>query len=599
MKRVRGIAVSHGIATGKALVISRWESDLPRYRIAAEDVRSELRRFWKARSQAREEIGALREKAARELGDKYAAIFDAHLMILDDRSLGRETMGRIRDGLLNAEWALAKTVKRLLAAFAGMEDPYIRERGGDVSDVHTRLQRILALESNREEGALDLEEDTVIVAPSLLPSDALWLHQPHIVAFVTEQGSRTSHTAILANALEIAAVLGAEGVTEVVQQGDEVIVDGFHGTVIVAPTAEEKASRLKERERLLQLEAAFEQDRGPVRTTDGVELVLRGNVEFPEEMKTLRRVGATGVGLYRSEFLFLTTAPRLPDEEQHFEAYCRIAREAEGAPVVIRTLDLGGEKYFHDVLESGEANPVMGLRAVRFCLKRPDIFRTQLRGLLLAAAEHPNIRVMVPMISGLEEWRAVRMMVSRTREELESEGRTIPPVPLGPMIEIPSAALMADALARESDFFSIGTNDLQQYTLAVDRGNRSVAYLNDPCHPAVLRLLRETILAARRRKIPISLCGEMASDPLGALTLLGMGLREFSCNPAMVSEIRSILRRCSERAARRVVSEAMELATGQEIRARLEEAFSGLLEAVLGPSLTEDTWGEDRNPGVR
>ena len=265
-----------------------------------------------------------------------------------------------------------------------------------------------------------------------------------------------------------------------------------------------------------------------------------------------------------------------------------MARELEGQPVVIRTLDLGGEKYFNDVLESGEPNPVMGLRAIRFCLKRPDIFRTQLRGLLLAAAEYPNIRIMIPMISGLEEWREVRAMVAGVREELEAEGHRIPPVPLGPMIEIPAAALVVDALARESDFLSIGTNDLQQYTLAVDRGNRSVAYLNDPWHPALLRLLREIILAARRREIPVALCGEMASEPLGALTLLGLGLREFSCNPVMVSEVRSILRRCSEKAARRVVSEAMELPTGKEIREHLEAAFGGLVEAVLGPSLTED-----------
>ncbi len=584
----KGVGVSHGIRAGRALVIGRWEGEVPHYRVPEAEIRAEIRRFWRARVQAREEITALRNRTAETLGDKYAAIFDAHLLILDDRKLGRETMARIKTEALNAEWALAKTVQRILKAFEKVEDPYLRERGGDISDVHQRLQRVLAAEGNRHEKELELTEDTVVVAHALLPSDAVWLHQPRIVGFVTEEGGRTSHTAILANALEIPAVLGVDGITEQVEAGDEVVVDGFHGKVVLRPTRELKRIFLDEGEALRRIEESFEAEGGPVLTTDGVALTVQGNVEFPEEMKTLGRVGAQGVGLYRSEFLFLSTSPKLPTEEDHYAAYRRIAEASGDDPVVIRTLDLGGEKYFHTVLTKGEANPVLGLRAVRFCLTRPDIFRTQLRGLLRAAAEMKNIWIMVPMISGVAEWRRVLAFFDEVKDELKDEGLPVPDVPLGPMIEVPSAALVVDQLAREAEFLSIGTNDLAQYTLAVDRGNKAVSYLNDPWHPAVLRLIRETVVAGRREGIPVSLCGEMASDPFGALSLLGMGLRRFSCNPVNVSEVRRLLRNVSEEECRQVMQDAFSLATGPEIRAAVEAAFGERVREALGPGFADE-----------
>ena len=580
-----GIAVSHGIAAGSALVISSFELDVPHYRIRADEVRSELRRFWNARSQARDEIRELRDRTAQSIGKKYAAIFDAHRMILDDRQLGRETMKRIRDEQMNCEWALAKTVQRFLAAFEKVDDPYLREKGGDISDVHQRLQRLLAQHSNHQAHDLNLSEDTVVVAHSLLPSDAVWLHQDRIVAFVTEEGSKTSHTAILANALEIPAVLGVDGISSEVEFGEEVIVDGFHGRVAVSPTDEVRESMLREQAELQRIELAFEEERGPVVTRDGAELRIAGNIEFPEEMRTISRVGAHGVGLYRSEFLFLGTAPNLPTEEDHYKAYRRIVEDADGENVVIRTLDLGGEKYFHKVLAHGEANPVLGMRAVRFCLSRPDIFRTQLRGLLRVAAEFGNVWILVPMISGLGEWRRVVEFMRSVSAEIREEGLVFDDVPLGPMIEVPSAALIADDLARECDFIAIGTNDLLQYTLAVDRGNRAVSYLSDPWHPAVLRLVREVVLAGKRHGKPVSLCGEMASDPLGALTLLGLGLERFSCNPTMISEIRSLLRAATESETRDIVLEAVALGDGQATRAHIAEKLGGLVREVLGEDL--------------
>ncbi len=587
-----GVAVSHGIAVGAALVIGRFELEVPHYRVEEEELRAEWRRFHRARRQAREEIQALRDDTAGKLGKKYAAIFDAHRMILDDRKLSRETMEGIRDQRMNCEWALAKTVHRLLSVFEKVDDPYLRERGGDIADVHQRLQRILASQSNHQAKPLNLTEDTVVVAHALLPSDAIWLHQERIVGFVTEEGGKTSHTAILANALEIPAVLGVEGIADEVRHGEEVIVDGFHGKVAISPSIEMKQEFLGAREEFERIGRGLDDAHGPVETVDGVELTIAANIEFPEEMKTVKRVGGYGVGLYRSEFLFLATAPKLPSEDDHYQAYKRIAAAAEGRRVIIRTLDLGGEKYFHKVLAKGEANPVMGLRAVRFCLSRPDIFRAQLRGLLRVASEFGNVWILVPMISGVAEWRRVRAFCDEITSELAAEGVQLSAVPLGPMIEVPSAALCAGDLAKESDFLAIGTNDLLQYTLAVDRGNRAVAYLSNPWHPAMLRLLRETIVAGRRADIPVSLCGEMASDPLGALTLLGLGLLSFSCNPVMISEVRSVLREASEANAREVMLAAMDLDDGEQIRRFVEEAFSPLIRRVIGDELAGRTRSE-------
>lgn len=584
MPALAGIAVSPGVAIGRALVIGRWEASVPRYQIDPEKVRYELRRFWVARRRARAEIEMLRDQTTESLGPKYAAIFDAHLMILEDRKLGRDVFSKIRAQLMNAEWALASSIGNLLETMRAVDDPVLRERGSDVQDVYERLLRVLAGETNRHDGQLELHDDTIVVAHNLSPSDAVWLHQERIVGFVTETGGATSHTAILANALEIPAVLGVDHAVEAIKSGDEVVVDGIHGHVIVAPAPGIVAAYRLEQEAFRQWGQAGAAAAGPVTALDGTALAVLANIEFPEEMTSVERVGAAGIGLYRSEFLFLTVAPHLPSEEDHEAAYRKIACAAAPDPVTIRTLDLGGEKYFHKVLEAGEANPVLGLRAVRFCLSRPDIFRTQLRGLLRVASETGNVRILVPMISGVEEWRAVVRFVAQVRDELVAEGVAVPRVPLGPMIEIPAAALVADYLARESDFFSIGTNDLVQYTLAVDRGNRRVAYLSDPWHPAVLRLLERTIDAGRDAGIPVSLCGEMASDPLGAITLLGLGLREFSCNPLALPEVRAVLRRVSAGEAREAVQDALRLPAGSEVKAVLLGRFSSLIARRPEPS---------------
>ncbi|GAB4376603.1 MAG: phosphoenolpyruvate--protein phosphotransferase [Acidobacteriota bacterium] len=593
MRVLEGIGVSFGIAEGRALVIRRGERDVPRYRIGPGEVRREIRRFLGARMRAREEIGALRERARRTAGERYAGIFDAHLAILDDRGLGRRTIALIRERRINAEWALTRAVSELLATFGGLDDPFFRERGGDIEDVHERLQRVLAGDAPTEAHDLALEEDTIVVAPALSPSDALWLHQPRIAGFVTEGGSRTSHTAILANALEIPAVLGVERATELIAGGEHLIVDGHEGRVVVAPPDATRKAYADERRRLEELAPREGGWAVPVRTRDGRRIRVAANVEFPEELETCRRVGADGVGLYRSEFLFLTTAPRLPSEEDHFAVYRRILTSAAGQPVVIRTLDLGGEKYFHEVLHGGEANPVMGLRAVRLCLRRPEIFRTQLRALYRAAVGHPNLRVLVPMISSLEEWRRVRAFVGQVVDELPSGERPDPLPPLGCMIEVPAAALEAPRLAREADFLSLGTNDLVQYTLAVDRANAAVAHLHDPFHPAVLELIERTVVAGREASVPVSLCGEMASDPLGAITLVGLGLTDLSCNPLVIPEIRAVLADVDAGEAARTVARARRAGTGPEIRQEIEQAFLPRVRALVGEVRLEPGDGAD------
>ncbi len=585
MRELEGIGVSFGVAEGEALVIRRGERDVPRYRVPHPAVRAEVKRFLMARRRARDEIGRLRERAQHAVGERYAGIFDAHLAILDDRSLGRKTIALIRERQMNAEWALSSTVSDLLAAFGNLDDPFFRERGGDIEDVHERLQRILAGDAPHEERDLALERDTIIVAPSLSPSDAMWLHQPHIVGFVTEGGSRTSHTAILANALEIPAVLRVDGATEAIADGELLIVDGVAGRVILEPHEEARRTYGEQRARLRRLEPDRDGKRGagPVRTLDGTAVHVAANIEFPEEMDTCQRVGAEGIGLYRSEFLFLATAPRLPTEDDHQRAYTTILDAAGERTVVIRTLDLGGEKYFHEVLRGGEANPVMGLRAVRFCLERPEIFRTQLRGLLRAATGRDNLKILVPMICSLEEWRAVRRFVEEVAEGLRAEGGRIAVPPLGCMIEVPAAALEARALAAEAEFFAIGTNDLVQYTLAVDRANAAVAHLYDPLHPAVLELIDRTCRAGAEAGIPVSLCGEMASEPLGAIALVGLGLTRLSCNPLLIPEIRAVLERLEAARAREVLEHARRSgATGPEIRQALLDAFLPVIRSVPG-----------------
>ncbi len=568
-ERINGLGVSAGVVVGRVVLLPYAEAPIVPAPVPPERVGEEIERFERARDRARRELEELRDRTREALGDSYAGILDAQLLILVDRRLVSETVSRIRVGRVTASWALKEVVGGFMRKFEAIDDRYLRERGGDLEDVHARLQRILRGEQDVR-ADLPSEGPQIVVAHTLGPSDSVLLAQRNIAGFATDVGGRTSHTAILAQALSVPAVVGLSNVTQRVRTGDVVVVDGDDGTVLISPSEADVESAQDRRRALLEREESLSTlgDAG-LCTLDGVEIAVQANVEFSQEVDKALRFGARGIGLYRSEFLFLARSPELPSEAEHFETYAAMADKMAPHPVTIRTLDLGGEKYFHEVLRADESNPVLGLRAVRLCLKRPDVFRPQLRGLLRAATRE-NVRVMIPLVTTLEEIRDVRALLASEAEALRSEG--IPcraDVPVGIMVEVPAAAGAAAVLAREAAFFSIGTNDLIQYALAVDRANESVAYLYQPLHPAVLRMLRFIVESARRGGIPVALCGEMAADAALAGLLIGMGLREFSVQPRAIVPVGRAIRTVDVGRESARIEALLAMGTSAEIEAAL------------------------------
>ena len=556
-RRFTGIGVSSGTAIGRALVIAPDSSPVVPVPVLADQVDEEVARFQSARERARRELRDLKVRMLRVLGEAYAGILEAQLLILDDANLVGETVEKIRAGRVSASWALKEVVHAFMRRFDSIDDGYLRERGGDLADVHRRLQRLL----RGDEGSATTvpEGPLVVIAHSLGPSDTMVLARQGIVGLATDMGGRTSHTAILAQALSLPAVVGLHDLSLNVRPGDLVALDGEAGTVDLAPH-EDEVSRVKARgEAWKAREVDMFADRElPAVTKDGVEITLRANVEFPQEVAAAVRYGARGIGLYRSEFLFLSRAPEFPSEEEHFRTYRDLADKVAPHPAVIRTLDLGGEKYFHEVLDRQETNPVLGLRAVRFCLTRPDIFRPQLRALLRSAA-HADIRIMIPLVTTVAEVRQVKKILTEEAALLKAKGIDCrADVPVGIMVEVPAAAATADLLAKEAAFFSLGTNDLIQYALAVDRGNESVAYLYQPLHPAVLRMLRFVVQAGQAGGLTVSICGEMAADLSLTEMLVGLGLRELSVQPRAIAALRETIRRLDSARAEGVAATALE-----------------------------------------
>jgi phosphotransferase system enzyme I (PtsI) len=565
----KGLGVSPGVAIGRVFLLHRESLPVVPYPIPPERVLDEVELFHKALETAKGELRELKEKVLAELGDHYAGILEAQLLILDDPSLISDSEKRIKVGRVSARWAVKEVVQDYIRRFEAMDDSYLRERGGDLSDVHLRLQRILSGAPHKHDDLPDGPQ--VVVAYSLSPSDAVILARKGVAGLASDVGGRTSHTAILAQALSVPAVAGLRDMSLQVSQGEEIILDGDSGEVQLQPSGAGIDQATKRRHAWLAREKRALDDAtdAPAVTRDGVEIIVRANIEFPNEVDTAIRFGARGIGLYRSEFLFLSRSPKLPTEEEHYQTYVEMADRVHPHPAVIRTLDLGGEKFFHEVLDSRETNPVLGLRAIRFCLKRPDIFRPQLRG-LLRAATRGNIKIMVPLITTVAEIREVRKLLAAEAEQLKAEGLEVGAnVPLGIMIEVPAAAAAADILAREVDFFSIGTNDLIQYSLAVDRGNETVSYLYQPHHPGVLRMLKFTVDSARERGIPVSLCGEMAADIESVSLLVGLGLRELSVPPRAIPAIREVIGSIDTAEATRFGFEQLGLSAEQK------NAFSG------------------------
>lgn len=573
-----GLGVSPGIAIGPPLVVENRSQPVVRMPLSAEQVRTEIARLHEAARRAAESLADLAAQASATVGQEYAAIFEAHRLMAEDPTLLLQVEEIIRRESVNAEWALQEVVQKLLGQFEGLEDIYLRERRTDLLDVATHLQRALQGRATPRLG--HAPEGAILVADDIPPSQAIQLARGSVGGFVSETGGITSHTTIIAKSLGIPAVVGVEHVVQAMERAQLLIVDGFEGHVIVDPEPalvqvySRRAEEYQQRQRELLAVAHL-----PTVTADGHGVTLLANIDLLHEVSAAKSGGAVGVGLFRSEFLFMQASPALPDEEQQTAAYRQLLDAFPGQPVTVRTYDLGGKKLARELLGNPEDNPVLGLRGVRLCLQKPEFFRTQLRALLRAAGHGQGLlRIMVPLIGHVEEVRTVRVLLDRYREELEAEGHRVPgTIKLGVMIEVPAAALISEHLAKVVDFFAIGTNDLTQYTLAVDRANEHVAELYRPFHPAVLRLIDRVITAAHRGNITVSMCGEMAADPLAIPVLVGLGLQEFSVHPAALPVVKRLVRALSFKEARRIAHRALGLATAKEVEEYLLEQLSGLL----------------------
>jgi len=574
MRVLKGIPASGGVAIGKGFFLNRVLPRSVRSTVGREQLDEEVAAFQRAVARSREQILAIRD-GVTDTSSEHHQILSVHLALLEDSMLVEQTVRTIRENQFAADWAFNKVLQDLLETFHRIEDPYLKERGHDLRQIGHRVLENLA--GRPVDSIASIRDPVVIVAHDLSPADTAQILKSPVLGFATDVGSRTSHTAITARSLGIPAVVGVEGGTEEFGAAETVIIDGEEGVVVFDPTVEvvreyqERRKAYAQRTRDLAKFARL-----PTVTRDGKTLLLLANIEFPEEADVALRSGAFGVGLYRTEFLFLNRKD-LPSEEEHFQTYRKVTEKFVRHPVTIRTFDLGGDKFASQLELADEMNPAMGLRAIRFCLKEKEIFKPQLRA-ILRASTYGKVRMMFPMISGVGELREAMAVVEEVRGELRR--RRIPydkEMPIGIMIEIPSAAIVADLLARETDFFSIGTNDLIQYSLAIDRVNEHVSYLYEPLHPAILRLIRRVVEAGHDAGIPVSMCGEMAGEPFYSYALLGFGLDELSMNAAAIPRVKRILRKSVAYEAKEFAGSLLLHATAAEIgralRKKVEDLF--------------------------
>ncbi|MCD4750662.1 MAG: phosphoenolpyruvate--protein phosphotransferase [Thermoanaerobaculales bacterium] len=581
-KRLKGLGASPGIAIGEPVVQETRPIAVLRITLPDSRIDQEIERFDSAVETTAANILKNRDRAASQMGEEYAAIFEAHHLMVKDPSLSKPVREIIREERVNAEWALDQVVGKLVERFESLPDDYLAERKLDVLDIATQILR--SLHGTDITHLEDLDRKVVLVADDLPPSVVVKLPLDKILGFVLETGGPTSHTTIIARSLGIPAIVGISGACESGLRSRRVIVDAFEGKILFDPDpadVEEYRSRQNE---YLEQQAHLQRVRAlPTITRDGHRVELLANIDLLAEVDAAVSWNVQGIGLYRSEFLYMERSPLLPDEEDHVGVYRNLLNAMGDAPVTIRTFDLGGKKLAREVMGSEEANPVLGLRGIRLCFSKPGFFQTQLRALLRVAGEFPlgQLRIMFPLIACLEEFRVARFLVNRLTEDLRSEGYPIhESVPLGAMVEVPSAAVMVRELAKEADFLSIGTNDLIQYSLAVDRANELVAHLYRPTSPAVLRLISQIIKAGNEFGTDVGMCGEMASDPLMVPLLVGLGLRRFSMNPQSLPLVRNLVRQLSAREASAMARQAIRMSTAREIEEYLLERLAITLAKI-------------------
>ncbi|PYL96083.1 MAG: phosphoenolpyruvate--protein phosphotransferase [Verrucomicrobia bacterium] len=576
--RFRGAGVSPGLARAVIHVVRDDLDDVVRYHIEPSQIGNEIARFEAALVQTRVQILEMQQKIAEAIGAKDAAIFDAHLLVVEDRTLIDEVLRRLETERCNVEWVFQEVANNYAETLSKIDDPYLRERAVDMQDVTRRIVR--NLQGKAPKAVFSAAEPHILVAHNLTPSDAASMDRQLVLGIATDLGSRTSHTAIIARSLNIPAVVGLHDATEKLESGQHVLLDGYTGLLIVDPTAETLSYYGEIEIRKGQVTKELKQLRETTSTTsDGRHIVLSANIELPGDVDAVAENGAEGIGLYRTEFLFVNRNT-LPSEEEQYETYRKVAEQVKPNPLIIRTFDLGGDKLAVGAVDVGdELNPFLGWRAIRFCLENIDIFKTQLRAILRASAVG-NVKIMFPMISGLEELRHAKAVLDECWNEVgeKKSGK----MEVGAMIEIPSAAISADALAREVDFFSIGTNDLIQYTIAVDRVNERIAHLYEPTHPAVLRLLKMIADAAHANDIWVGVCGEMARDVATIPILVGLGMDELSVGATSVPRVKMAVRSLAMPECQQLVNEVLQLQTSSEILARCLELATKRYGDLLG-----------------